>query len=306
MLLVDALAQSNPIQGAARMLPSHHKTRPYPFPTEVVAFIDTTQFWLERKPGNSIIKFLKESCGHCYVKQGSPWWNSNLRCRLHLHQPSAKALRLLDDYLTEKSLTFIINQVDLALDLIVPDQHAVAQLYEFLDMHLVKKWHGKQSVQYHENTRYTSIKKWQSQQIVMYSQPQSRITGKPCVHLEWRTRGKTMVERLDIYDLGHLINFDHRAFWQRCLCLEEVDFTMLGRQFQGRGRARTPIPRGPYPDADRYIGDSIRRAAARTEYGATAQDVRDWCRGCSWFHPATSMRTISNDVYLPHGALSLM
>ncbi len=278
---------------------SHHDLRQYPVPVAVIGFFDTVQVWLGKKPTNEEIKSLKAFCGHCHVQQGSPWWNRDLRCRLQLHQPRAEALRLLDNSLVETKTTFHINQVDLAIDMTVLDQDALDWLYEFLDQHLVKRWHGKQPVCYCETTRYTGQKKWQSQQIVMYPQRQSRINGQPCVHVEWRARGKNKVEKIGIYDLGQLLDFDHRAFWQQRLCLEDVDFAMLGRQFQRRGRAKLPVSCGPYKNSDQHVGFMIGRAAAQSENGPTAQDVRDWCRACSWFRTPTSLMRLNVEPFLP-------
>jgi len=273
-----------------------------PVPVGVHAYVDTVAIWLEKKPSNNTLKSLKGLCGHRHVKQGSPQWNDHLRCWLQLHQPSVAGLRTLEESPIDAESSFLVNQVDLALDLTVANLEARDRLYVFLDKHLVKRWHGKQTVKYCKTTRYSGPRLWPSHQLDLYPD-QSRIDGRLCIHLEWRAHGKVKVEGLGIYNLGQLIDFDHRAFWQRHLCLKGVDYTALGRTYTGRGNAKKPICRGAYSDFDRHVGELIGRAAAQSENGPTTQDVRDWCRDHGRFRPASCIRPISNESYLPQKAL---
>jgi hypothetical protein len=291
-----------------------------PVPDGVYAYVDTVAVWVSKKPRNSVLRSLKESCGHCHVQQGTAYWNKALRCRLTLNQPRTEALSLLDDVLTTSGMSFVINLVHLALDFTVRHSDEARLLMEHFNRHLVKKWHGKQRVRYagregdipdlNQATRYTGPRHAQHN-VVLYCDKPSRFTGEPCLHMEWRIFGKGAVEKLGVYDPQQLIDFDHRAFWQKHLCLEEPNFQMLGRQFLGRGCAKKvaviDYAHGlGYKDRDLRVGNLIGRVASTRDTGPTAQDIRDWARGCAWFHPETSMMRLPVESYLPPGGPMIM
>ena len=281
----------------------YHRQPNPPVPIAVHAYLDTVQMWLEKKPSNANLKAIKTMCGSCHVDQRPAYWNKTLRCRLMLHQPDPDAIRLLSRIVMGARIPFLLNRVDIALDLIASDYAALERLDDFFDRHLVK-WHGSHRVTRCKTTRYTTMKSWQVQQLITYPTRRSKITGEPCLHLEWRAKGKAPVQRLGIRDPGQLIEFDHRAFWQKRFCLEEVDFTMLGKQACRQGRTKTPIPRGPYANSHLAVGHLIGQAAdGGSQNGPTAQDVRDYCQGAEWFRPQTAMKRIDPEPYLPSCAL---
>ena len=270
-----------------------------PVPVAVIPYVDTVQIWLEKETSKADLKLLQRQCGYFHSESKQPWWNPRLRFRLQLHQPSEPALRLLDRFVVNSESTFIINQVELALDLITADFDELRELRDFIALHIVKRWHGKQRNVYCEETYYSRKNRWGSHQLVQYSTRPSKVTGQPCVHLEWRAGGKVQVEAIGIYNLIQLATFNHREFWAKRLCLEEVDYTMLGKQILKRGRAKKPLQHGPYGDWDVRVGRLIGTAAAARERGPISQDIRDWCSGQEWFRPETAMRRIDVEPYLP-------
>ena len=261
------------------------------------------QIWLEIEPGAISLASLRKACGSVYSREGRARWCSNLSFRLQLHQPSEPAIRLLDKFLVTSKSSFVINQVELALDLITTDIDHRRELNDFIERHSVKRWHGRQRVVYCEDTRYSGRKRWGSQQLVQYATRPSKSSGQPCVHLEWRVGGKPQVEALGVYDLMQLATLDHRRFWMEHLCLEEVNYTMLGKQILRQGRAKKPLQSGPYQDWYPCLGARIGRAAATRSNGPTAQDIRDWCREEDWFHPETCMMKIDVEPYLPRSGV---
>jgi hypothetical protein len=221
-----------------------------------------------------------------------------------LNQPKPEAIQLLDDMLIRTGWSFLINRLDFALDFIVGDYDALDRLDQFIKKRLVKRWHGKQRNIQVKATQYSSYKPWPCHQLVVYPTRRSKITDELCVHVEWRAKGKPRVESLGIFDLQQLIHFDHREFWKKRLCLEEVDWRMLGKQLLGRGRAKKPLMTDfgfglGCRDADVRAGQIIARAADISGNGATAQDIHDHCRGCSWFRPQASMKRLEITPYLP-------
>ena len=195
-------------------------------------------------------------------------------------------------------MSFLINQVEFAVDMIVHDIDLLDLLCQFIDKHIVQRWHGKESVFYVEDTRYSKKKRSKAHQLVVYPEEKSRVAEYPCVHVEWRAGGKPKVQSLGIYDLEHLIDFNHRAFWKRRMCLAAVDLTKLGKLDVERETAKNPISRGEYCEEDYLrVGSQIAKAASLRKSDWTTQDVIDWCR--DWIRRKSFLIPIDNAPYIP-------
>jgi hypothetical protein len=226
-----------------------------------------------------------------------------------MHMRNVDALRLLDNMIREDEISFLINRVDLALDFLVADERERDRLHQFIDQHLITRWHGKNRVKYFKGTRYTSARTWGCRQDVLYSDKPSVTGGDFCVHLEHRAKGKAAVERLGIYDLGQVIAFDHRSFWERHLCFEAIDYRMLARQRRHAGRAKTPllmdVGSSTRIDIDHRAGHMLAWLASESIYGEeyapppTAQIVRDAYRCEAWFNPSTCLKRLPVEPFLP-------
>ncbi len=231
---------------------------------------------------------------------------------LQLHQPTRTALEVLREFARLRMMA--VNRVEVALDLLTSTDEDAGAVYEYLDRHLVQRWHGADPVAYVRGTRYTRRRRWGSRQLVMYadSRAAAKNNGQPTCHLELRASGAEQLRRVGLESPEKLLALDHDAFWRRFLVLEQPDVRMIGRQARGRShakrsdcRAKRITPCGYY-DEDVRVGRAFLRAAASTERGPTAQDARDSLRGAPWLRPRTAFRRLNPEPFVPSAGVPLM
>ena len=230
-------------------------------------------------------------------------WNRGLNCRIHLHQPTAEAIGLLDEIAKKQRL--IINMAHLALDLIVRDRSEANALNDYLNGHLVKLWHGKHQVNFTYGTRYTSRRRWGVQQLVTYAdRPSKAAPEAPCVHIEWRSNGLAQVRSIKIKGPSDLLGLDHRKFWRRHLILEEVKVEVLGRQALRLGRSKKPVskwyrPGVGYPDWVIRVGTLLLRHLAKSPEEPSVQETQDWAAKQLWCTVRRITRRLLNGPFMP-------
>jgi hypothetical protein len=196
-------------------------------------FFDKVAVWLRRPASKTALAELKKQCGHLHVGNHRARFDGNFRQRLELKQPTDAALRWLaarDDAL--------INQIEVALDFIFGNWADRDDAYDFLNRHLVRRWHGKrQEIRVYAGkaqTRYDGPRAARNS-LVLYRQEFSRVTGELCaVHFEWRLRGARAVRGAGISSGQCLLKFDHRAFWERRLLLCDIEPERLGRYLRNQ------------------------------------------------------------------------
>ena len=152
-------------------------------PLDSVAYIDTVQVRLETAPAPKDMELLERACGSAKLVDERRWSNQP-RFRLQVHQPSESFFRCLDTFITASNVSFYINQVELALDLIPRNPDDLQALHEFIVRHILKRWQGKQRVVFDEDTLYSGKESWNSHRIVVYSTLPSKLTGRPFTHIE--------------------------------------------------------------------------------------------------------------------------
>ena len=281
----------------------------YPAPLAAVPVVHTVQIRLGKKLKRADLDHLRNSCLALHVDCRPLGFVPRLNVRLMLHAKDVAAFGFLDRIIVENEIPFLINRVDLALDYLVADERERDRLQQFINQHLVTRWHGKNTVKYFKGTRYTTARTWGCRQDVLYSDKPSVTSDDLCVHLEHRAKGKAAVERLGVYDLGQLISFDHRGFWERHLRLEAIDHTMLGRQRRHAGRAKAPllmvVGSSTRVDMDFRAGNILAWLASESIYGTenppdpTAQTIRDAYRHEAWFNPRTCLTRLPIEPFLP-------
>jgi len=259
-------------------VPSESTNLTSPLVEATYAYIDVVRVWVRRPLTRAERQYLRKHFRPVYIKtqpmRYQPQW-----CQLIiLGQPSVAALRYLH---TVTGGVHLINYVELALDHITKDRRAADALHEYLDMHLVQPWHGKQRPWSFLTTSYNSGKRWVRNTNVIYSDRPSKVTGEVhCCHLERRIARASAVRAAGITDLASLIGFDHRAFWEKRLQLRAIDLGKLGRAVRKTKRRtpwikRTSIGRHTTMTIDLYemLGRYIARAAQRP--GPNGNPVRD-------------------------------
>jgi len=277
----------------------------FPIPLSVLPYVDTVAVWLERKPANCNLVALRKHCGSIHV--AAPFrWDRGLNCRIHVHQPTAEAITLLDEIAKKQRL--VINMAHLVLDLIVRNQSEANALDDYINDHMVKLWHGKHGINFIRGTRYTSRRRWGVQQLVTYADRPSKASKAapeaPCVHIEWRSNGSAQVRSIGIKGPSDLLGLDHRKFWRRHLILEEIKVEVLGRQALRLGRSKKPVskwyrPGIGYPDWPKRVGTLLLRRLAERPEGPSVQETRDWAAKQLWCTIRRITKRLPNDPFMP-------
>ena len=221
----------------------------YPTTTGVYSYFDKVQFWVHQPLNPATLAALKEQCGRggIHADNNPARFDFRYRQRIELKQPSEDALRWLaghDDAL--------INRLEIAIDYVFENQTRKDVAFEFLHRHIVRRWHGRnQAIKLvsgkRENkrqprvvdeiqdgeTRYDAYRA--PNKIVIYRNKHSRITGElHCLHLEWHLNLLKTVRGVGILSGQDLVEYDHRAFWEKRLLLRGVDPERLGRLIRNR------------------------------------------------------------------------
>lgn len=271
-------------------------------PCANVAFIDKVQLWFPDEPSETDLKKLRSCCAG-WVDVDHEWMkgHSNWRCRLQLNQPEPDAFKLLERIADH----CLINGLEIALDLTLGDREEVCDLRQFIDAVLVKPKPGKQGTDDagrrwpldYRGTLYFD-RPGSPTNLVVYSDRPSKMSDQPCVHIEYRVKGKGAVKRFGVSRPGDLASLNLKTFWAKHLKLETIhrDPSVVGEEFlRGNPTYQTRRP----PISQRKVGVMILRASAVTENGGSAQGLREWSRGCRWFRTAACVRRLDNTRYLP-------
>jgi hypothetical protein len=211
-----------------------------PRPASTHAYFDKVAFWLPCPLDKAVLKQLRANAGHVHVGNRRARFNPRLVQRIELKQPSENALRALAAHPGA-----YVNRAEVALDLIFKNVRERDDCYEFLDRHLVRRWHGrKQQIRVHPGeagTRYDAVRS-AANAIVVYREKHSRICGEvDCLHIEWRASKRRAVQALGISSPRDLLRFDHRQFWEQRLLLFTVEAERIGALFRGRKRTGRPV-----------------------------------------------------------------
>jgi hypothetical protein len=204
-------------------------------PRNVIPYIDKVQVWVRKPVDQTTLAALRKECGKggLGVNCGGARFNALFRQRLEFRQPSRRALEWIanrDDAL--------INRIEIALDFIHRSWADQFDAEEYLNRYKVRRWHLNQEVvRSHDNTTYDGPPEAPNK-MVCYKEDFSRITGELyCVHFEWRATGVDAVRSAGIRSGKDLLNFDHRAFWERRLLLRTIQVSNLGRWYRCKFRS---------------------------------------------------------------------
>jgi hypothetical protein len=260
----------------------------------VVPYFDLVRFWLRAPVSPATIAWLRKHCGHVHQKTRKACFDKKFRQRIELKQPKPEALKWL------AGQSAMINRVEVALDYAFPTAAHQEAAYSFLHRHLVRRWHrrrqrihiehGKKGTQ----TRYDGPR-YAANGVVFYPQPRSRITGaSDIVHLEWRLNRLMAVRAAGIRSGRDLLNFDHRAFWQKRLLLFDVKAGRLGRL--RRNSVTRKRSRAEHPN-DARIGQIMINCVEQESRDWTVQELIDLFR--SSYRMERALQPIDIEHWLP-------
>jgi hypothetical protein len=276
-----------------------------PEPIGIYPYFDKIQFWVRKPLDKKVIEWLRKQSGKggLFVANQSARFNARFRQRIELRQSSQRALRWLAQH-----NDVLINRAEIALDLGFTSRGYMEEAWDFLHQHLVRRWHGKnQEIRVFRSTqrgddagtgqsRYDASRRAPNQ-LVFYAEDHTRVTGElNCLHLEWRLNGLKAVRAVGIESGQDLLEFDHRAFWQKRLLLYTVNRQRLGRLLRNRvtgKRRRTPEihQSGRYGyDIEGKTGEACVRSFE------TVQELIDKMKS---FRIHRALVSISNEMLLP-------
>jgi hypothetical protein len=154
---------------------------------------------------------------------------------LVIHQPSAALIRYVHRIFGEQLL---LTRVDLAMDIHRNSQNEADTLFQWLKVRLMKPWyrseHGIRELgEGSDATLYIGFNTWRSK-IRIYGGRPSKLTSRPCVHVEWSLASGASVRSTGLKGLTDLLTFSHANFWRRKLRLREVNLDALGKLIRGR------------------------------------------------------------------------
>ena len=156
--------------------------------------------------------------------------------RIQIRQPGSDGLREIQEAIPG---SYLINGVEIAIDLIVEKRMHAEALQEFFAYHLVQGWRGRRPGRHFRGTTYTS-QRTAARNIVYYADQRSRIIGSGfCCHIEMRLKGARAVRAAGITTIDDLIGFHHRRFWARELRLRAIDWERFARGVDGSKRRLT-------------------------------------------------------------------
>jgi len=266
-----------------------------------IPYIDSVAIWLPRHLEQHERDTIESLCGSLYLPDSPKPMPHQLhwQLRITLHQPSDAAFQFIDEYFGDD---YLINCVDLALDLTTRNYHDADRLKIFFDQHLVKLWHGKQRIWLKGETSYSSKKIWVPNKLVIYADRPSKINGETTCHIEWRISTANAVRNHGIHNLQDLINFNHLAFWAKHLQLRVPDLEKIGRRIIGQSRRRKPSLKyrlnGNVTNLDKVRGSNYLCECHRPlqrDYPNVQEFIDN-----STFKTYPYLRKLPTDSFLPH------
>lgn len=129
-------------------------------------------------------------------------------------QPSRKALDIVAQALRDAACDDFVNNVELAIDWIIPDDAARTEFTRLFRRHFIHKtgnrffWHGERDTRYYAPTTDGSGKRGCKKVPVDYPDRPSKMTGEPCHHFEYRLFGSAECRRAGIFTVSQLASYD--------------------------------------------------------------------------------------------------
>ncbi len=174
--------------------------------------------------------------------------------KLTLLQPSRSILHAIAAVV---QFSHSVSYVELALDLVTRSVFAAEELARWVWTHMVQlRRSTKQPLTVYKGgsgtTLYSGRRKG-TNVIASYFDKPSKITSRPCLHIERRLRGPATPT------LEELCSFDHLDFWNsHGLVFEEPNFKAIGRAYR-RKHDKPEQAFGPFRHSDRRVGIMVAR-----------------------------------------------
>ena len=231
--------------------------------TGVFSYLDSIAIRTNRHLQDYERDTLESLCGSVNIPRVSkpmkyrPQWQE----RILLHQASDGAFEYLREITND---VYLINHIAVALDFETNTLFNANRIRAFIALHLFKPWHNNQEINMCCETDYSSRKRWVSKNIARYSDKPSKISGKPCCHVECRINGAQPIRREGISSFDDIVKLDHHGFWMKNLRLAEINQEKIGKRLIGHQKRKKPLIREYIPELPfnlyKRIGNGYLRA----------------------------------------------
>lgn len=183
---------------------------------------------------------LKRLAGSVIPSLGMPHRGLQWPAAAFVHQPSEGAI----DYIAREMPRHLVARFDIALDLETTNHVDAEQLQIYLEGHLDQARQGKQSWVKKGGTLYSG-QAGARNVIALYSDRSSKLTQRPCCHLEWRTSSIPAVRAAGVSDIRDLLLIDPRKFFEQRLVLRDFpettnELVRFGNALLGQPKRKRP------------------------------------------------------------------
>ncbi|MCB1393257.1 hypothetical protein [Nitrobacter sp.] len=210
-------------------------------PVRIDHYFDRVRVWSRQLISKSWIKRLERTGSKVVATQESAFFNPHYKHKLEIYQVRGPALRILAE-LPEDA---ILNYVEVAFDIICPDELALERLVEIFLSGFLQPHHREKQTHVYAAANpplglslsgYTTRRcpekgrRRRGFWFQWYIDKPSRITGEPnCFHFEGKHEGSDAVKRLDIHHPRDLEKFSFDTYFKKYVgTLYEIDFERLG------------------------------------------------------------------------------
>ena len=192
---------------------------------KLVVYFDT------RVPESDLLRLKKRSKKNTLISPCTLEGYVHLSQKMELFQLDDDTLKLLRR-ICESNGDYKINYMELVMDFSSKSQLKTDTLRQFFNKHLVNtgKSKGAKTSPYFKDDRGTHYyHELGPIRMVMYNSKTFRWdTSRFCVHLEHRYRGLNTLKTFGIVTARDVVDFDHLAYWEKCLDLRKPNFKAIG------------------------------------------------------------------------------
>lgn len=173
-------------------------------PNKIISYVDTIGIFFRRFYPIKTIKILSKLKNVIVRKFMSGTW-------IQIQQPNKLILRLIRNLDEGGQLTNLDQAIDIECD-------RPLEFADFLSSDIQQKYRRKNHRQHKvEQTTYFREKRQVARNIVIYGDRSSKVTGRPCVHIELRLKGAETIKALGLTIENLVAGIDVLAIFDR-LC----------------------------------------------------------------------------------------
>jgi hypothetical protein len=202
-----------------------------------IVYLDTLAVLLRRGVSARALADLGAHCGAINV-QTSRACASGFPFRMTMAQPQNEALRLIEEHLDH-----IVSEFHIAYDLPARTAGDAEALTSVIQRLAIQPWHGSRKSRLMEKGVYASDKRRTARNFIIYGDKPSKVTNRPCSHVELRFNGAAACRARGVRTCGDLLSFDATKYLDRDIKLGLIDWQsarQILRQLADRESRRYP------------------------------------------------------------------